>query len=135
MKDDDNPQFIFSLTNTELLLQIANNKLDAVYLAKKELINRGIGKSGTWSGFAEAAKQWLVQDKPPIKFVSENVLDAWSEIATKKDQKLRIDYIKLKNGVMIMITGEEIRVYDADDLEIPRSAIEFHDVSTRTVNG
>jgi hypothetical protein len=135
MKDDDNPQFIFSSTNTELLIQIANDKLDAVYLAKKELINRSISKNGSWSGFAEAAKQWLAQDKPPIKFVSENVLDAWSEVVNNNGFENKIDYIKLKNGVMISITEVRIRVFDADDLEITSSIVEFKNITTREWNG
>ena len=135
MRDDDNPQFIFNSTNTELLLQLADDKLDAVYLAKKELINRGIGKNGTWSGFTEAAKQWLVQENPPIKFVSENVLDAWSEVVNNNGLENKIDYIKLKNGVMISITEIRIRVFDADDLEIPGSTVEFKNIITRKPDG
>jgi hypothetical protein len=135
MRDDDNPQFIFSSTNTELLLQIANDKLDAVYLAKKELINRGIGKSGTWSGFTEAAKQWSVHNKPPIKFTALNVLDAWSESVKNKEQEQKIDYIKLKNGVMITITEVKIRVFDADDLEVAGSTVEFKNITTRGTDG
>ncbi|TAH43640.1 MAG: hypothetical protein EYC69_02180 [Bacteroidetes bacterium] len=135
MKDDDNPQFIFSSTNTELLLQIANDKLDAVYLAKKELINRGISKNGTWSGFAVAAKQWLAQDKPPIKFVAQNVLDAWSEVVNNNGFENKIDYIKLKNGVMITVTEIRIRVFDADDLEVAGSIVEFKNITTRKSDG
>ena len=135
MRDDDNPQFIFSSTNTELLLQIANDKLDAVYLAKKELINRGIGKSGTWSGFTEAAKQWLTPEKPSIKFTALNVLDAWSESVKNNDHEQMIDYIKLKNGVMITITEARIRVFDADDLEIPGSTVEFKNITTKKPDG
>lgn len=135
MKDDENPQFIFSTTNTELLLQIANDKLDAAYLAIKELINRGIGKNGTWSGFSEAAKQWLVHEKPPIKFIALNVLDAWSESVNNNGLENKIDYIKLKNGVMITITETRIRVFDADDLEVAGSAVEFKNIITRGTDG
>jgi len=124
MKDNDNPQFIFSSTNTELLIQIANDKLDAVYLAKKELINRGIGKSGKWSGFPEAANQWLTPKKPSIKFTALNVLDAWSEMVSAKNYEEKIDYIKLHNGVMITVTQDKVRVFDADDIEVPNSTVE-----------
>ena len=135
MRDDENPQFIFTTTNTELLIQIANDKLDAAHLAKNELINRGIGKSGTWSGFTEAAKQWLAQEKPSIKFTALNVLDAWSESVKNKGIENKIDYIKLKNGVMITITEARIRVFDADDLEISGSTVEFKNITIREWNG
>ncbi|TAH40112.1 MAG: hypothetical protein EYC69_11935 [Bacteroidetes bacterium] len=135
MKDEENPIYIFSLTNTELLLQIANDKLDAVYLAKKELINRGIGGDGKWAGFTEAAKQWLVQEKPSIKFIALNVLDAWSESMNNNSLENKIDYIKLKNGVMISITQLRIRIFDADDLEIPSSTVEFKNITIRKPNG
>lgn len=135
MRDEDNPQFIFSLTNTKLLMQIANDKLDSADLAKKELINRGIGKSGMWSGFSDATKQWSVQEKPPIKFVSQNVLDAWSESVKNSDQEQSFDYIKLKNGVMITVTEKQIRVFDSDDLEVPGSEVEFKNITIREWNG
>lgn len=61
VSDDLNPQFIFSMTATELLLKIASGKIDAIDFARKELSNRGIGKSGVWIGFSEAAKQWEVK--------------------------------------------------------------------------
>ena len=60
LRDDENPQFIFSMTHSSLLIDIANGKIDAIDYAKKELANRGIGKSGTWVGFAQAAKVWEV---------------------------------------------------------------------------
>jgi len=58
MRDEDNPEFVFSLTNTKLLVDIATKKLDVVMKAKKELSNRGIGKNGKWVGPDVAAKQW-----------------------------------------------------------------------------
>jgi hypothetical protein len=56
--DDKNPDFIFQGTHTKLLLAIAAGKLDAKAAAKKELANRGLGKSGTWVGFDKAREMW-----------------------------------------------------------------------------
>lgn len=61
LPDDMNPKFIFSNTTTELLLQIATGKIDAVDFARRELAARGIGKSGFWIGFRESAKQWEIR--------------------------------------------------------------------------
>lgn len=58
MSDDKNPNYIFSMTDTSLLLKIANGDLDAMALVKKELANRGIDKNGAWAGFDKAAKIW-----------------------------------------------------------------------------
>ena len=99
MEDELNPDFIFSLTKGELLLKIAKGEIDAVAYAKKELINRGTGTNGKWAGFPEAAKQWMTPKKKPILFNSAFVLDAWKE----KTSNGFIDYIKIKNGVLITI--------------------------------
>jgi hypothetical protein len=61
MRDEDNPAFIFNSTSTKLLVDIANKKIDAVSLAKKQLVNSGIGKSGKWVGFEKAAVEWGVK--------------------------------------------------------------------------
>ena len=58
MKDDKNPKFIFALTDTDLLLDIAKDQLNPVELAKQELANRGLGSNGEWMGFPEAKKFW-----------------------------------------------------------------------------
>ena len=63
LPDDLNPKFIFCNTATELLLEIAKEKLDAIDHAKAELAARGIGKAGVWVGFREAKKQWEVVKK------------------------------------------------------------------------
>lgn len=42
LPDEINPQFLFSTTSTELLLQIANGEIDANELALQELRNRRI---------------------------------------------------------------------------------------------
>ena len=61
LPDDHNPDYMFSITASELLIQIATGEIDAVDYAKKELANRGTGKAGVWVGFKEAARQWEVQ--------------------------------------------------------------------------
>ena len=63
LPDDLNPVYMFSLTQTELLVQIATGKIDAVDYARAELANRGIGKNGVWVGFKEAERQWEVVKK------------------------------------------------------------------------
>jgi hypothetical protein len=40
VSDDQNPIFIYCTTSTELLRQIAEGKIDATELAKRELENR-----------------------------------------------------------------------------------------------
>jgi hypothetical protein len=50
--DEENPLFIFSLTNAGLLLDIANGKMDMVQLARMEMRNRGLDvKTGKWVGW------------------------------------------------------------------------------------
>lgn len=63
-----------------------------------------------------------------------HVLDVWTERITKNNFQNIFDYIKLDNGVMIMITEKSITIYDADDLEIPNSAIAFRNITTREKN-
>lgn len=57
-KDEQNPNYIFNLTASDLLVGIAKGELDPILRAKKELANRGIGKTGRWVGFDNAAKEW-----------------------------------------------------------------------------
>ena len=61
LPDDLNPKFMFCNTATELLLEIAKEKLDAIDYAKAELAARGIGKAGVWIGFREASRLWEVR--------------------------------------------------------------------------
>lgn len=61
ISDSQNPVFIFSMTNTDLLLAAAAGLLDPVALAKKELANRGLGADGKWIGFDNAARIWEVR--------------------------------------------------------------------------
>jgi len=56
--DDENPKFMFATTDTKLLLQIANGKINAKEWAKQQLESRGFGKKGEWIGFEEAKNLW-----------------------------------------------------------------------------
>ncbi len=59
--DSDNPVFIFSSTNKDLLLDIVNGKLDAKQLARIELMNRGLDtKSGKWIGWSKGEDSYQV---------------------------------------------------------------------------
>lgn len=61
ISDERNPEFLFQTTHTDLLLQIANGRLDAVKQAKKVLSDRGLDKRGKWIGFKESEKLWGVK--------------------------------------------------------------------------
>ena len=52
--DDDNPAYLFSTTNTSLLVAAVRGEIDVQDLVKQELANRGLDWSGKWIGFAEA---------------------------------------------------------------------------------
>jgi len=56
--DEFNPDYMFQTMYTKLVVDIAAGKIDAKLYAKKELSNRGIGKSGRWVGFEQATKEW-----------------------------------------------------------------------------
>jgi hypothetical protein len=49
--DELNPAFIFGLTSSELLSQIAKGEINAQELAKRTLENRGLDINGKWVGF------------------------------------------------------------------------------------
>lgn len=66
-----------------------------------------------------------------INFNTSHVLDAWTESITKNKSEISFDYIKLCNGVLIMITDEAITIYDSDDLEVAGSAVAFGNITTR----
>lgn len=61
--EDQNPKFLFTSTNTKLLLKIAIGKINCQEYAKRELVNRGFGSKGEWIGFKEAENYW----KPKVK--------------------------------------------------------------------
>jgi hypothetical protein len=59
--DDTNPKYMFQTFHTKLVLAIAEGRLDAQEYAKREMASRGLGKSGKWVGFDQAAKEWKVK--------------------------------------------------------------------------
>ncbi len=56
LSDELNPQYMFALTYTELLVKALNGEIDLEMLARQEMANRGLGKDGKWVGFDAAAK-------------------------------------------------------------------------------
>ena len=66
-----------------------------------------------------------------INFSSSFIIDAWTESITKNNCETKIDYIKLDNGVLVTVTENSISIYDADDLEVPGSAVAFRNITTR----
>lgn len=56
LPDDLNPDFLFNLTHSALLVDIAKGRIDPVALAKKALANRGIDDKGQWIGFDKAER-------------------------------------------------------------------------------
>lgn len=52
LPEELNPEFLFSLTSTEMLLQIVNGMIDAEAVAEKTLGDRGLDvTTGKWIGF------------------------------------------------------------------------------------
>ncbi len=51
LPDELNPQHLFSLTATDLLVKILNGAVDAAGQARQELRNRGLDDNGNWIGF------------------------------------------------------------------------------------
>ena len=51
LRDDKNPEYLFSTTDSELLLKIVQKEIHPRELALKELEKRGLNKEGRWIGF------------------------------------------------------------------------------------
>lgn len=51
--DEENPNYLFSGTNTFLLSEIVNGHIDPREIAWFELRNRGLDSNGNWVGFGE----------------------------------------------------------------------------------
>jgi hypothetical protein len=51
LSDDKNPEFLFHLIHTDLLVQIAKGIIKTKKLAYRELKRRGLNKDGFWVGF------------------------------------------------------------------------------------
>lgn len=56
IEDEDNPIFLFNGVHTSILTAILAGEIDADWLIRKELANRGLNTLGQWIGF-EKAKQ------------------------------------------------------------------------------
>ena len=56
VSDDENPAFLFSTTFTSLLSRIAKGEIDANYIARAELANRGLDLNGNWVGVQQAKR-------------------------------------------------------------------------------
>ena len=52
-KDDLDPNFLFQSTHMELLLKVANGKIDAKRAAQDEVANRGYNLKGKWVGMGD----------------------------------------------------------------------------------
>ena len=53
LPDEENPIFLFSQTNKDLLCDIVNGKIDARELARIELRNRGSNSEGRFVGWGK----------------------------------------------------------------------------------
>lgn len=56
ISDTENPLFLFSTIDVNLLLKVASGEICATFLAQRELANRGVDKNGKWVGFDKAAE-------------------------------------------------------------------------------
>lgn len=62
LPDEENPIFAFSQTHRDILLDIANGKIDVVQLAKVELRNRGLDEqTGKWIGWKNKSTEDVLQ--------------------------------------------------------------------------
>lgn len=52
--DEQNPDYMFSLTSNDLLGAIVRGEIDVIELAKKTLSNRGFDENGIWIGFKKS---------------------------------------------------------------------------------
>ena len=52
-KDDLDPNFLFQSTHMELLLKVANGKIDAKRGAQDEVAKRGYDLKGKWVGMGD----------------------------------------------------------------------------------
>lgn len=63
LEDSLNPEFLFSLTDTELLVSILNRSIDSIELARNELQKRGCDENGIWVGFKKSEEVFKALDK------------------------------------------------------------------------
>lgn len=60
-KDELDPRYIFSNTNTALLTEALKGEFDLEYLVKRELANRGFDSKGRWIGFIQARELFGIE--------------------------------------------------------------------------
>ncbi len=60
-EDEKQACFIFGMIDKELLLAIANGKIDPVKFAKKELQNRSLNKIGNWVHPNKSKEIWGIK--------------------------------------------------------------------------
>jgi len=60
--DDLNPEFIFDGIDTSLLLKLASGELNADFLIRRAIADRGLDKAGRWVGFDASSVVWDVKD-------------------------------------------------------------------------
>lgn len=96
-QDDTNPQYLYSITTTTLLLAIADGLIDPVRLARSELANRGLDQDGSWVGF-ERAREIHGGGKASGSedITSEAVADAAAADAARRH--LGLDTIETRNA-------------------------------------
>ena len=61
LPDELNPDLMFQLTHSALLLQAIRGEIDLLALAREEMACRGLGENGEWVGFRQAYKIWGVE--------------------------------------------------------------------------
>ena len=70
LEDSLSPEFLFSLTDTELLVSILNRSIDSIELARNELQKRGCDENGIWVGFKNQKRfsKHLIKLSKPFYF-------------------------------------------------------------------
>lgn len=62
--DELNPELMFNMTASELLIKVAKGEIDIQKLVRKELAGRGIDDQRNWIGFDKAKQYWEKYNKP-----------------------------------------------------------------------
>lgn len=64
LPDELNPDLMFNMTASELLVKAVKGEIDIQKLVKKELVARGIDDQRNWIGFDKAKQYWEKYNKP-----------------------------------------------------------------------
>ncbi|MCU0431802.1 MAG: hypothetical protein MUF42_17725 [Cytophagaceae bacterium] len=139
IRDEDNPEFLFSLTSNFLLSKILKRQIDCFEFASIEMAKRGCNLNGNWIGFDQALQEHKSRIRNTSKEVTEigsvavlSVKDVFNwlnlksfrrfytlvdqqfeviEIALRKELK---DYLEQKPVEIVKIEFEEV---DGESLE------------------